>query len=120
MNITQKRILLVEDEWLIGEYLADYLSEAGYDVQGPFPDVNKTLAFLSANIVDIGVLDVSLGKEKSFPIAEMLIQHAVPFLFLSGYVETDLPEAMRNVQLLAKPVQPAQLAAALSEMIAAP
>jgi DNA-binding response OmpR family regulator len=117
MTSFQKRVLVVEDEWLIGEYLADFLTDAGYDVLGPFPNVRQALDFLESNAIDIAVLDVSLGKEKSFPIAERLMEHSLPFIFLSGYLEADLPERMRNATLLAKPFQADQLSAALCETL---
>jgi DNA-binding response OmpR family regulator len=99
-----KRILVVEDEWLIGDYIADHLTEVGYDVQGPFPNVTRALAFLDTATVDGAVLDITLGQEKSFPIAETLAVRGIPFVFLSGYVETDLPVTLSNTTLLTKPV----------------
>jgi DNA-binding response OmpR family regulator len=99
-----KRILVVEDEWLIGEYIADYLSGIGYDVQGPFPDVAQAIAFLESASVDGAVLDITLGREKSFPIADALAERGVPFVFLSGHVETVLPPSLSSSLLLTKPI----------------
>jgi DNA-binding response OmpR family regulator len=99
-----KRILVVEDEWLIGDYIADHLTDVGYDVQGPFPNVSQALAFLETTPVDGAVLDITLGREKSFPIAETLAERGIPFVFLSGYVETVLPPGLSNSTLLTKPV----------------
>jgi hypothetical protein len=45
-----------------------------------------------------------LGREKSFPIAETLAARGTPFVFLSGYAETDLPATLSNATLLTKPV----------------
>ncbi|MGO6985099.1 response regulator [Rhizobium leguminosarum] len=109
MTPIRKRILIIEDEWLIGEYLADHLIDAGYEVAGPLPSVAQALSFLAENAVDAALLDIRLGDEKSFPIAKVLFAADVPFVFLSGYVETDLPNDLRDAPLLSKPIQLAKL-----------
>jgi DNA-binding response OmpR family regulator len=108
-----KRILVVEDEWLIGEYVADHLAETGYAVEGPAPNVGTALRILEQTQIDGAVLDITLGREKSFPIAERLLALNIPFVFLSGYVETDLPQMFSEVPLLTKPVGLSNLTTAI-------
>lgn len=110
------RVLVVEDEWLIAEYLVDLLTDLGYEVIGPVPTVKQGLALLGQNEVDCAVLDVTLNQHKSFPLADRLIAGGLPFIFLTGYVDRDLPEPYNAHRILNKPVGRDRLKAALTDL----
>jgi DNA-binding response OmpR family regulator len=98
------RLLLVEDEWVIAFRLEEAVRDMGYDPVGPVPTVRQALALLENQLVDGAVLDVSLGSgEKSFPIAIVLRDRNIPFLFVSGYQERDLPAEFAGIPICAKP-----------------
>jgi two-component SAPR family response regulator len=98
------RVLLVEDEWLIAFGLEELVRELGYDVVGPVPSVPLALALLEKEQVHIAILDVNLGLGmKSFPIAEALKVKRIPFLFVSGYHERDLPAEFSDAIVCSKP-----------------
>lgn len=107
------RILIVEDEWLIAASLEEIVREIGCETLGPVSNVKHALLTIAEEIPDAALLDVSLGSEKSFPIADALRAHGVPFLFLTGYVTPDLPAPYSSCTLLSKPVAPQTLKAAL-------
>lgn len=112
-------ILVVEDEWLIAQTTLDLLSDEGYLPLGPAPSVGQALDLIASEPVCAAVLDVNLGSEKSFPIADDLARRGIPFLFVTGYRERDLPPRFGGARLLAKPIDPAHLRSALGGMLEA-
>jgi hypothetical protein len=52
---------------------------------------------------DFAILDVNLGGEPIFPVAEVLKAHDKPFAFATGYGPAGLPEAWRERPTLSKP-----------------
>ena len=113
------RVLIVEDEWLLAELLEATVRGLGFDVAGPSPTVDQALAVLAREEVTMAVLDVSLGgTQRSFPVAHRLMERKIPFIFITGYVRTDLPPEFSNQALLSKPLRPEIVSAKLKAMLA--
>jgi DNA-binding response OmpR family regulator len=110
------RVLVVEDEWLIADCLADTLTEMGFAVMGPAYNSASALALLHQECPDFAILDVSLGSQKSFIVAEALAAKGIAFVFLTGHLLTDLPSAFANSPILAKPVREAELGALMAKL----
>lgn len=112
-------VLAVEDEYLIAEELRRGLEDAGATVLGPVPSVARALALVDAEggTIDGAVLDVNLGSEKVFPVADALTRRKIPFLFVTGYGESAVPERYRHVVRCEKPPNVAAVARALSARI---
>ena len=114
-----RRILVVEDEYLIADAMQIALEGAGAVVVGPAPSVRKALWLLDADAgVDCAVLDLNLGDEKVFPVADMLQARGVPFLFTTGYDAAAVPQAWRHVRRLEKPIEVSAITRELSECCA--
>ena len=111
------RILVLEDEWLIADYLVDVLISEGYEVVGPASCVVEALSLIKQAGIDAAILDVSLRGERSFPVAAELRRIAIPFAFMTGYLETDLPVEFHSEPVLTKPTRPAALVSCLSSML---
>ena len=109
--LLNRHILLVEDEYLIAWALQDDLQRSGAHVIGPAASVEDALALLANERVDGAILDVSLGQEKVFPVAEALAARGIPFVFATGY--SDLPSTWHHVPRFEKPVEAARVALAL-------
>ena len=99
------RVLIVEDEPLIAMLVQEWLEELGYDVIGPAASVSGALDLIACVELDGAVLDVSLGKEESFPIADELKRRGVPFAFATGYGVEGLEGRFAGAHVLAKPFQ---------------
>ena len=99
----KRRILVVEDEMLIGMLLEDMLTDMGYHVVAIVPRLKEALAAVERESFDLAVLDVHLHGESAFPVAEALIAKGVPFIFATGYGERGLPENYRSRPVLQKP-----------------
>lgn len=113
-----KRILVVDDEWLIAALLEDMVHELGHDVVGPAPNVVQALQLIADDAPDAAVLDVSLDGARSYPIADALAERGIPFVFLTGFATSDLPTAYGNRPILSKPIGLDMLRVSLSELLA--
>jgi CheY-like chemotaxis protein len=105
------RILVVEDEYLLAEDLAETLAGLGVHVLGPVGALDEALELLEALLttdggIDGAVLDVNLRGQLVFPLADALIARQVPYVFATGYGPEVLPERYRAAPLLQKPIQP--------------
>jgi CheY-like chemotaxis protein len=99
------RVLVLEDQFLIGIEIEGMLARLGCIVVGPAPTVARALSLLARDRVDFAILDVNLGRERSTPVAEALRARGVPFALSTGYEGGQLPEnAFRDAQHLGKPI----------------
>ncbi len=107
------RILLVEDEGLVALTIEDLLEDLGCEVACSARSVAQALGWLgSGGEPDAAVLDVNLGGEFVFPVAEALAARGVPFAFTTGYGQS--PDArFRSAPLLGKPIRRERLEAVL-------
>ena len=99
----KRRVLVVEDEMLIGMLLEDMLTDLGHEVAAIIPRLKDALAAVDGETYDLAVLDMHLHGESAFPVAEALIAKGVPFVFATGYGERGLPENYRGRPVLQKP-----------------
>jgi two-component sensor histidine kinase len=79
-------VLLVENNLIIAMDGEDILRRLGAEV-ATAPSVADAMAFLSGQSFDLALLDVNLGDETSFAIADRLAANNVPFVFATGYGE---------------------------------
>jgi CheY-like chemotaxis protein len=110
------RILIVEDEFLVSEMIADMVAALGYSVTAQavnLSDVRRALAFGNFDCV---LLDVRLGNELTVDAADVLMERGMPFAFVTGYTEAaELRHA--RVPILNKPFSIDQLRLLLERLI---
>jgi DNA-binding response OmpR family regulator len=111
------RILIVEDDPLIGFDLAVELEAHGFAIVGVAPTVAKALTLFQDYGCDVAILDVNLGRETSAPIARKLAAAQVPFIAVTGYSIEQCPREFATVPLLSKPFQTARLVAELKRQM---
>lgn len=107
------RVLIVEDEFLIGLDISEQLKTAGFDVSGPAASVEEATQLIADEPIDVALLDINLGDTASYPVAEDLAKRQIPFVFVSGYVQLQVREDFRDRPVLAKPFAPGALLAAV-------
>jgi DNA-binding response OmpR family regulator len=112
-----KRILIVEDEYLLGFSLLEDLTEAGADVVGPISTVDEALQIVTSETFDLAVLDINVRGEMSFPVADALLARNVPLVFLTGYDGDVIPDRLQRLPRLGKPYDPKALAIALLKVV---
>jgi DNA-binding response OmpR family regulator len=115
-----RRVLIVEDRYLIACDLADEVRELGAEVVGPSGNLAQALELVERESVDLALLDVNLDGDPVFPIAERLDAKGVPLIFLTGYDCDVMPESWRARPRLSKPVDAHELRAELARTGAAP
>jgi CheY-like chemotaxis protein len=113
------RLLIVEDEYFLAQDLADHFQSLGVKVLGPAGTVADALDLLKSHEVEGAVLDVNLRGERVYPVADVLLQKDVPFVFASGYGGELEPDAYTDVPRCIKPVDFALLTKILADRIAA-
>lgn len=112
----ERRILVVEDEELVALELSAELSRLGWAIVGPAATLAEAQNLLSHG-VDAAVLDVNLRGRPIYPVAEALEARDVPFLFCTGYEMVDPEGRFPHVPIIRKPVHPAAVSAALSDLL---
>jgi CheY-like chemotaxis protein len=116
-----KRILVVEDEAIIGMYTEDMLVDAGATVVGPVGSLAGAFDALSQNpAIDAVALDLNLMGETSISFADALAEKRVPFIMLTGYDSMGIPSAHQSRPFLGKPYNPAALIEAFVNLLSPP
>ena len=82
-----RRIMVVEDDYLVALALSAVLEDAGAHVVGPVASAQEAVALLEEGreAVDAAVLDVDLNGEKLYPVADALALRDIRFIFATGY-----------------------------------
>lgn len=112
------RILLVEDDALIGLDVEFMLQRLGHEVVGLAASVEEAVARLAAG-PDFVVLDLNLGQGPDFTLAGLLRERGIPFVLASGYQDARLvPDDLKGVPCLDKPFTQEHLARALDKGLA--
>jgi CheY-like chemotaxis protein len=110
------RILIVDDEPLITEMVEEWLSELGHVVVGPAHNLAQALE-LGKGDIDAAVVDLSLGKDNSYPLIDVLIARGLPFALATGYGPDGVAPKYRNQPTLGKPFEFAALRGAIDQLI---
>jgi DNA-binding response OmpR family regulator len=105
-------VLLVEDDTLLASMLADGLEALGC-TSVRATRVTEASQLAESENPDVAILDVNVAGEQSYPIAEILARRDIPFIFVTGYIKTDIPAQFRNRPMLFKPFHLADLEEAL-------
>lgn len=110
-----RRILVVEDEMMIAMLVEDMLDELGCTVVGPAHALPAALDLASGPTeIDAALLDINLGGQPVFAIADALRARGVPMIFSTGYGEAGLRDVDRGSPVLQKPFRANDLADALN------
>ncbi|WP_244530351.1 response regulator [Rhizobium sp. NFR07] len=108
-----KRILVVEDEYFLADEVRQKLAALGATVVGPVASVRDAMDMIEASEIDAAILDVHLGDEFVFPVADRLDELDIPFVFATGYDRAFIPAQYAGFALCEKPTELAKIARAL-------
>ncbi|MET8147901.1 response regulator [Actinoplanes sp. NPDC049668] len=97
------RIVIVEDQGLLRDVLAEGLAGRGVEVVAKVADAEGALAAINAAAPDVAILDIRLPptfSDEGLVIAEQVREHypAVAILVLSSYAEVDFAERLLQMQ----------------------
>ncbi len=97
------RILVVEDDALVAFDLETMLEAAGCEVVGPLALLEQAIPIATTAEFDGALLDIHLRGQLVYPVADLLAARAIPFMFLSGYSDRDLPQRFSGRPIWSKP-----------------
>ena len=110
------RVLVVEDEMMVSMLIEDMLSDMGCTVMGPASRLDEAIELAMSSEIDCAVLDVNLGGQPIFPLADLLRERGCPFAFATGYGDAGLRDVDRGTPVLQKPFREGDLARVLGEL----
>lgn len=108
------RVLVVEDDFITAEDLQAEFESLGAKVLGPVSNLKDALDLLAEGPApQAAVLDINLGGEMVYPLADMLRDRRIPFVFATGYEESAIPQPYAGLPRLEKPVSVSSIVQAL-------
>ncbi len=112
------RALVVEDNMIIALDAESTLEDMGAEGVEVVPSVAEALRVIDRAPPKFAILDVNLGTESSFPIADRLIAIGVPIVFATGYGKNiEFPERFAEVPVVSKPYNEDSLAPKIAEAL---
>lgn len=114
-----QRVLIVEDEVLIGLVLEDILGMQDFNVVGNAESLAAASAALDAlgpDGFDVAILDVHLGADSVYPLADRITALGKPIIFATGSHPDSLPERFAGAGVLEKPYAFAAVEAVLKPL----
>jgi DNA-binding NtrC family response regulator len=112
-TLAGKKVLLVEDEYLIAVTLVDALKNAQAEAVGPAATHETAMALIEREHIDLAVIDLNLRGLRDDALGLELSRWHIPFLIATGYGTVQTPAA----PILSKPFTPDQLITALSGLL---
>jgi DNA-binding response OmpR family regulator len=107
--LSKLRVLVVEDEPLVGMEIEYTVEELGHEVVGPIAQLAEAVAAAADGSLGCAILDINIRGGHSYPVADLLLARGVPVLLLSGYGRQSLPDRLQAEAYLTKPFTAGQL-----------
>ena len=114
------RALIVEDEAIIAMTAEDMLDELGCITVASVSTLTEALAAAQRGGFDFALLDVNLNGTESLPVAALLKQAGLPFVFTTGYGSVVRGEEHADAPLVTKPYRTRDLGAAIAKALGRP
>jgi CheY-like chemotaxis protein len=104
-GLAGRRILVVEDQYLLAMDLKRTLERSGATVVGPVGSAERALALIPEALpLDAAILDINLeAGGTAYPVAEVLRARKVPFVFATGYDRGSIRPEFRETPNIGKP-----------------
>ena len=103
------RVLVAEDNFLIGETIREILVDLGCTVAGPFVRLDEVLSAIHVDAFDGALLDLDLDGVSILPAASGLAARGIPFIVATGHNSAGLPPLLARATFLTKPFQVPEL-----------
>lgn len=98
-----RRVLVLEDEPIIGFALEDMLMDLGCASVSLATRLREAMQIIETQRLDAAILDVNIHGERSYAVADALCRSHIPYIFASGYGDTEHPAEHQSVSTLVKP-----------------
>jgi DNA-binding response OmpR family regulator len=109
-QLSGKKILVVEDDYLITEVLIEFLTAAGAEVVGPVANVRDAIdAANSAQHLDAAIVDLHLRGEVARPVIDALVARGIKVVISTGLPDSELSATYAKCVVRVKPLSLAEL-----------
>ncbi len=117
-GLTGRRVLILEDEWLVAEHLEHLVRAAGGVVVGPFAATGQALARIAAGETDVALVNVDIGQRRATWVATALRDRGIPFVLIVPYRGARYAEpALRDAPRLSRPGSVGELMQAVARAV---
>jgi signal transduction histidine kinase len=113
-----RKILVVEDEFIIGKWLARTLTKLGYEVTNIVASGEEAIKEISVNIPDLILMDIVIQGDMDGIETAMKIQenHNIPIIYVTAYADDetiDRAEKTNFYGYILKPLKEKQIQATI-------
>ena len=115
--LSERRILVVEDEILILMMIEDMLADLGCKSVSSATKNEQAIALVKEQVFDAAMLDMNLNGKISQDVADALAARGVPFVYATGNSVRDTRDGFRDRPVLKKPFSHEELTKALSSLL---
>jgi PAS domain S-box-containing protein len=98
------RLLLVEDEALVGMMMSDILVDLGFSIIGPFTRISDAMKVLGKETFQAAILDINVRGDMVYDLADAVLARNIPIVFVTGYSSEAIEERFKTIPVLQKPV----------------
>jgi uncharacterized protein YbcI len=99
------RVLIVEDIGMVAMALKSMLEEIGCEVVGMAARLREAEEMARHEKLDGVLLDLNLGGQFAYPVADILKERDVPFIIMSGYDAGQLRPELAGLPNMQKPFE---------------
>lgn len=118
MPLNGRKILIVEDEYLIADDLSALLLAANAELIGPAASLPQAIRLAAdTELIDAAVLDINLRGVDVFPLVDELRSRGIPVMFLTGYGQNNIPADYLGIARCEKPMGSAYVVEQLRAML---
>jgi CheY-like chemotaxis protein len=110
-------VLVIEDEEMIASVIEEMLLDLGCRQVWIAGSPKDAQAVLAQHRPHAAILDVNLGGDSGFQLAQSLIDAKIPFVFATGYGRHGLPEQWVTCPIMQKPFKLETLQAVLGALL---
>jgi PAS domain S-box-containing protein len=103
--VGRRRVMIVEDEALVAMILEDQLEEIGLSIVATCANISEAIKAIDESTPDAAILDVNLGGQLVYPVADRLLDRGIPFVFITGYGRESIDRRYSAIQVLEKPIE---------------
>lgn len=97
--------------------IAEMVEELGHQVAAKAGSVEQAAVLVRNADFDLAILDVNVAGQSINPIAAIITERGLPFVFATGYGTNALPEEFRDRPHLRKPFLLSQLRTAIDTAV---
>lgn len=104
VDFTGLRALVVEDEGAVALLIEDMLLDLGCEIAATAAELCKACELARAARIDFAILDLNLAGASALPVAEILRERGIPFMFSTGYGTSAVSGDFDGYPIVAKPI----------------